>query len=142
MKMVLASIRYFVSLSHHIIKLRILTMTLIGTACSCLGVSPSGPGAIDKSSLAAFISSGMIRSQRPSSVCLLVQGGMDITTGSVITSCQWNFILSLEGCGVSPIPLRILSTHRALDLLQVLCPSAYHHFLRLTSNTFYYLLKF
>ena len=129
MKMVLASIRYFVSLSHHIIKLRILTMTLIGTACSCLGVSPSGPGAIDKSSLAAFISLGVIGSQRTSSVGLLVQGGTDSTAGSVITSCQWNSIRSLGGCGVSPIPLKMESTHRALDLQQVRCVSEYSFFL-------------
>ena len=47
MKMVLASIKCFGRLSHHIIKLKILTRTLIGTARSCLGVRPSVAGAID-----------------------------------------------------------------------------------------------
>ena len=62
-RMVLASYRYFGSLSHYIIKVRILTRTLTGTARSCLDVRPSDLGAIDKSSLGAFISSGVTGSQ-------------------------------------------------------------------------------
>ena len=62
MKMVLASLKCFGSLSNHIIKLGMLTRALTGTARSCLGVRSTGSGAIDKSSLAAFISPGVIGS--------------------------------------------------------------------------------
>ena len=121
MTICLTSIRCFGSLSHHIIELRILASTITGTGPCCLSVRPSGPGAIDMSSLVAFISPGVIGSQRPSRVDLLVQEGMDPTAGSVITSCQWDSILSLGGCVVSPITLKIVFTQQALDLLQVLC---------------------
>ena len=38
-------------------------------------------------------------------------------------------ILSLGGCAVSRIPFRMVSTHRPLDLFQVLCVSEYSLFL-------------
>ena len=68
MKMVLASIRWFGSFSHLTVNLRTLTKTLIGTARSYLGVRPSRPRAIDKSSVAAFISPGVIGSQKTLSI--------------------------------------------------------------------------
>ena len=116
-KMVLASIRCSGSFSHHIINFRILTRTQTGTACSCFGVRPSGLGAINKSSLLAFIFPSVIGSRRASSVDSLVR--MDPTSGSVITSCQWDYKLFLGGCN---------PTYRALDLLQVLCVSEYSIF--------------
>ena len=56
MKMILASLRCFGNLLLHIIKLKILTRILTGTARNCFCVRPSRPGVIDKSSLAAYSS--------------------------------------------------------------------------------------
>ena len=112
MKMVLASIKCFSSLSHQIIKLRTMTRKLMDSARGCLGVMLSGPGAIDKCSVADFISPGLIESQRPSSVGRLLHEGTDPVAGLVITLRQWDSILSLGVCGVSPIPSSIVSTRR------------------------------